>query len=184
MPHTPGLWKNVSHPIAFTLVVDDFVVKYVGKENADHLVAALKGKCKISKDWTVSLYCSIDLEWDYMACTLDIGMSGYIKTQIQQYKHSKPTHPQHSPHPVAPRRYAKSAQHPSPTYETPTAGPDGILRVQQVVVSILYYARAVDLTALTALMTLGSEQAKATAHTLNSTEHFLNYLATHPNAKL
>ena len=31
MPHTPGLWKHVSHPIAFTLVVDDFGVKYVGK---------------------------------------------------------------------------------------------------------------------------------------------------------
>ena len=28
----------------FTLVVDDFGVKYVGKERADHLVASLKTK--------------------------------------------------------------------------------------------------------------------------------------------
>ena len=27
MPHTPGLWKHVYRPIAFTLVVDDFGVK-------------------------------------------------------------------------------------------------------------------------------------------------------------
>ena len=61
MPHTPGLWKHVSCPIAFTLVVDDFSVKYVGKKNANHLVAALKGTYKISEDWTGSLYCGIDL---------------------------------------------------------------------------------------------------------------------------
>ena len=44
MPHTLGLWKHVSCPIAFTLVVDDFGVKYVSKKNAVHLVTALKGK--------------------------------------------------------------------------------------------------------------------------------------------
>ena len=184
MPHTPVLWKHVSHPIAFTLVMDDFSVKYVGKKNDDHFVSALKRKYKISKDWTGRLYCGIDLECNYMACTLDLVMPGYIKTQIQRYKHRKPTRPQHSLHPVAPRRYIKSAHHPIPPNETPATGPDSILRVQQVVGSILYYARAVDLTALTALTTLGSEQAKATAHTLKSTEHLLGYLATHPNAKL
>ena len=46
MPHTPGLWKNVSRPITFTLVVDEFGVKYVSKNNADHLVAALKENTK------------------------------------------------------------------------------------------------------------------------------------------
>ena len=119
-----------------------------------------------------------------MARTLDLGMSGYIKTQLQRYKHSKPTLPQHSQHPVAPRRYFKSSQHPIPPDKTPFTGHDGILRVQQVVGSILYYTRAFDLIALTALTTLGRKQTKATAHTLKRTEHLLDYLATHPNAKL
>ena len=39
---TPGFWKHKWRPIAFSLVVDDFGVKYVGKEHADHLIAALK----------------------------------------------------------------------------------------------------------------------------------------------
>ena len=99
MPHTPGLWKHVSRPIAFTLVVDDFGVKYVGEKNPDHLVADLKGKYKISKDWTGSLYCGIDLKWDYMVCTIDLGMPGYIKTQLQRYQHSKTTHPPSLPAP-------------------------------------------------------------------------------------
>ena len=46
MPHTPGLWKHVSCPITFTLVVDDFGVKYVNKKNSEHLVASLKEKYK------------------------------------------------------------------------------------------------------------------------------------------
>ena len=107
MPHTPGLWKHVSRPIASTLVVDDFGVKYVRKNNADHLIAPLKGKYKISEDWTGSLYCGIDMDCNYIACTLDFGMPGYIKTQLQRYEHRKPTHPQHSPHPVAPKTIRK-----------------------------------------------------------------------------
>ena len=39
--HTPGLWRHITRPVQFSLVVDDFCVKYVGKENADHLVTAL-----------------------------------------------------------------------------------------------------------------------------------------------
>jgi hypothetical protein len=31
---TPGLWKHKSCPLVFSLVVNDFGVKYVGKENA------------------------------------------------------------------------------------------------------------------------------------------------------
>ena len=33
VPHTPGLWKHIARPISFTLVVDDFGIKYVGKEH-------------------------------------------------------------------------------------------------------------------------------------------------------
>jgi hypothetical protein len=35
---TPGLWKHNTCPINFSLVADDFGVKYVGKENAQHLL--------------------------------------------------------------------------------------------------------------------------------------------------
>jgi hypothetical protein len=39
---TPGLWRHVTRPIQFTFVVDDFGVKYVGKEHAQHLIDALE----------------------------------------------------------------------------------------------------------------------------------------------
>ena len=38
----PGLWKHKWRPVRFTLVVDDFGVKYVGKEHAEHLKNTLE----------------------------------------------------------------------------------------------------------------------------------------------
>ena len=42
VPHTPGLFWHKTWPIWFTLVVDDFGIKYVGKEHADYLLGILK----------------------------------------------------------------------------------------------------------------------------------------------
>jgi hypothetical protein len=40
--HTRGLWTHDTRPISFSLVVDDFGVKYVGREHAEHLMACIK----------------------------------------------------------------------------------------------------------------------------------------------
>ena len=65
--NTPGLWKHEWKPISFTLVVDDFGVKYVGKEHADHLIQCIKQKYELTEDWSGNLYCGIRLTWDYNA---------------------------------------------------------------------------------------------------------------------
>jgi hypothetical protein len=44
----PGLWKQDTRPIQFTLVVNDFGVKYVGKEHAQHLKNALEEHYKLT----------------------------------------------------------------------------------------------------------------------------------------
>jgi hypothetical protein len=61
---TPGLWRHVTRPIQFILVVDDFGVQYVGAEQAQNLIAALETDYNVSKDWTGGLYCNITLNWD------------------------------------------------------------------------------------------------------------------------
>ena len=53
--HTPDLWQHITRPIAFSLVVDDFGVKYVHKDNAEHFANSLKNAYKLSEDWTGSL---------------------------------------------------------------------------------------------------------------------------------
>jgi hypothetical protein len=77
--NTPGLWKHETRPISFTLVVDNFGVKYVGKEHVHHLIRCIKQQYELTEDWTGDLYCGIKLKWDYEAQTVDLSMPGYIK---------------------------------------------------------------------------------------------------------
>ena len=80
--HTQGLWKHISlsRPVLFTLVVENFGVRYVGKENIKHLIHVLKKDIIISEDWTESLYCGIILKWEYGNRTLIFLIPGYKKS--------------------------------------------------------------------------------------------------------
>ena len=62
VPHTPGLWKHISRPIQFTLAVDNFGIKYVGRQHINHLLNAIKKDYKVSEDWNGKLYCGIQLD--------------------------------------------------------------------------------------------------------------------------
>jgi hypothetical protein len=63
---TPALWTHATRPITFTLVVDDFGIKYVlGQQHANHLINSIKAMYNMSLDWTSSLYCGLTLAWDY-----------------------------------------------------------------------------------------------------------------------
>ena len=41
-PHTSRFWKHATRPVQFTLMVDDFGIKYSGQEHFDHLIIALE----------------------------------------------------------------------------------------------------------------------------------------------
>jgi hypothetical protein len=62
--HTPGLWLHKTRPISFTLVVDDFAVKYVDKQHAEHLRNALLQTYELTTDWTATVYSGMTLKWD------------------------------------------------------------------------------------------------------------------------
>ena len=50
--NTPGLWTHLNRPIAFSLVVDDFGVKYVVEEHAKHLLNILLENYEgVHEDW-------------------------------------------------------------------------------------------------------------------------------------
>jgi hypothetical protein len=49
--HTHGLWKHNTRPVLFSLVVDDFGVKYGGREHAEHLMKYIRTNYDISSDW-------------------------------------------------------------------------------------------------------------------------------------
>ena len=80
--------------------------------------------------------------------------------------------------------HGKAALDPIPEDTTSEAYNEEILNVQQVVGSILYYARTVDLTALMSLSTIATEQAKATGHIIETMEQLFDYMASNPDATM
>ena len=86
-------------PIQFTLVVDEFGVKYFGRKHAEHLQAVIAKYYKMSTDWTGSRYIGIILDWDYEHKKVHLSMPGYVAKALEQYQHHKPSTPQHSPFP-------------------------------------------------------------------------------------
>jgi hypothetical protein len=91
--HTHGLWKHDTRLISFSLVVDDFGVKYVDREHDEYLMECIKKKYNISSDSIGSAYCGLALEWDYKNRTEDLSMSGYIKAELHICQHAAPTRP-------------------------------------------------------------------------------------------
>jgi hypothetical protein len=163
-------------------VVNDFGVKYVGKEHADHLISCLKMETyKLTEDWAGDLYCGILLQWDYVRRRLDISMPGYIKKQLLKYNHIMQWI-QYCPYSPEPKRYGADAQSPLPQDNSRKLTDKEIKQAQKIVGCILYYVRAVDMTVLMALSTIASEQTKGTERTLDKAYQVLDYLATHPNA--
>ena len=97
----PGLWKHDTRPIQFTLVVDDFGVKYVGEEHAQHLKTTLEEHYKLTCDWTGTRYIGITLDWDYNKRQVHLSMPNYVKKALKQFQHIAGKL-QHSPYPSVP----------------------------------------------------------------------------------
>lgn len=180
--HTPGLWKHQFCPVQFSLVVDDFGVKYVGKEHANHLMTSLWEWYEVSTDWTRSLYCGVKLEWDYDNRTLDISMPGYVEAALRKFDHPKAHHIQRAPHRCNAPQYGAKVQLTDPIDTSPVLPTTEITKIQRTVGTLLYYARAVDNTLAVPLSAIASDQSKATEQTKEDINQLLDYCASYPNA--
>ena len=89
----------------FSLVVDDFGVKYIGEEHVRHLIQALQTDHKepgdayeVKVDWKGDLFCGITLEWHYGTGDphdtegryLDISMKKYVPNYKNNMSISSP----------------------------------------------------------------------------------------------
>jgi hypothetical protein len=91
--HTPGLWLHKTRPVAFSPIVDDFTVKYVGKQHAAHLQDALLRSYELTTDWEGKVYSGMTLKWYYKNRTCDISMPGYAANVLSKLQHDMPKHP-------------------------------------------------------------------------------------------
>ena len=84
---TLSIWRHKTRPTAFTLVVNDFRVKYEGLEHFQHLYNALRNLYEITIDILGSKYLGMNLHWYYDNKTADISMPGYVEKAIRRFQH-------------------------------------------------------------------------------------------------
>jgi hypothetical protein len=110
--------------------------------------------------------------------------AGIHQKKLQEYEHVIPTKPQHCPYSPEPKQFGSEAQQPLPDNTSQLRSNKGKKGIQKIVGSILYYARAVDMTVLMVLSTIAMSQAKPTEKTMEQCVQLLDYLATHADKKI
>jgi hypothetical protein len=105
------MWKHNTHDIIFTLIIDDFGVKYMKKADAEHLMTTLHELYSVSKDWEDAPYCGLTIAWDYIKNPVDISIPSYIEHALQCFEHPQPSHPQHAPHAWQKPQYSATMQY-------------------------------------------------------------------------
>jgi hypothetical protein len=141
--------------------VDDFTVKYILKQHAEHLRNALLRTYELTTDWTETVYSGMTLKSDYKNRTCDISMPGYVSNVLSKFQHNAPKHPQHTPSRYVTPAFGAKTQYATKD-KTPPLTAQQCLTIQKVTGSVLYYARAVDPTILMPLNDIATEQTKAT----------------------
>ena len=179
-PNVPCLFTHSTSGLQFTLIVDDFGVKYSSAADLNHLVEAIKGggwKCKVFVEG--SEYIGIKLTWDYVSNTLDTEMPHYVEKGLARFTPGIVLKGSPSPALYVPPKFNQPIQ-----YETsdnsPPASDSEKLWIQQVNGYFLYYARVQNPLILPACNDISATQANPTKNTVTATWRLLNYLATHP----
>jgi hypothetical protein len=96
------------------LVVDNFGVKYIGKEHVLHLIKVLKEHYEVEEDWGGTRYLGITLDWDYKHHQVHLSMQEYLKQALARFGHPIPDKPQHQPHPHTIPTYSTTVQYAKP----------------------------------------------------------------------
>lgn len=184
--YSVGLWRHDTLPTKFCLCVDDFGIKYYDKKDANHLLSALRTSgFTVSTDWEGKNYCGLTFDWNYDKGYVDISMPDYVKEALHKFQHEKPSRQCHAPHQWSIPVYGKSVQYAKPPDDSERlTNKKDITRIQSIVGTFLYYARAIESPLLPALNEIGTQQSKPTKSTNNAANTILDFVSTYPNGKI
>lgn len=173
---TPGLFTHESRPIQFTLIVDDFAVKWVNREDFDHLLHSLETKYTMTCDMDGKQYVGMHLQWNYDTREVICSMNQYIQDALSELEETKPKQHFKGPSKSPSINYGAKIQYIEDDTSAPLT-PGQIKFIQRVIGKFLFMARAVDNTLLHALNDLACQVSNGTQKTWEATQHVLNYIA-------
>jgi len=181
--YTPGLWTHKSNGITFTLVVDDFGIKYTSLSSLNHLLDVLKTFYNITINMKGDLYIGVTLQWKWNH-SVRCSMPSYIPNLVKKLQHVPPLKPQHSPHPAPQIEYGSKIQEPLPEDDSPLLPAQGITYIQRIIGAALYLARIIDSTLLVACNDIAIKQTAATTKTLSLAKFMLDYMISNPDPSI
>ena len=184
--YTPGLFTNKQKTIQFALVVDDFGIKYTNQQDLDHFLNHLHQKYTITHD-EGTRFNGIHLKWNYKKLECEFSIPEYCIKALIRFKHPKATKPQHSPYPYQPPKYGQSIQYAVQSIDSTKykLTPLQLQTIQEIVGTFRFYADAVDSTMIMPVSALLTDTNNIETSGLDRRKnHFLDYAATHPDAKL
>ena len=111
-------------------------------------------------------------------------MPNYVIKALKKLEHPVPNKPQHSPHRWIHKTYGQKVHYAPSDDTSDLLSPKETTHIQRIVGSFLYYARAIDNTTHVAINDLGTTQAKPTKKTNDQAVMLMDYLFTHPDAKI
>ena len=126
-------WK----PVQFTIVADDFGVKYVGEEHALHLKQTIEENLTVTSEWDGRRSIGITLDWDYKRRQVHLSMPQYVTKALKIFNH-KLKNKQHQPYPSSPIIYGAKKQYATPQSTTPILDRKGNNFIQKVCVKFLF----------------------------------------------
>ena len=179
---TPMLFRHTTLAISFTLVVDDFAVKYQNPDDLDHLLNCLTTiyDIKTHRTGPSFTYLGYTIEYDRTLRKLTLSMPNYIPNLL---KRLRPDGVRFAPSLAVyiPPSYGSRSPQISPVDSSPAASPAQKLDIQRTCGSLLFYARALDGTFLTAVGALSAQQSSPTLSSVAANERLLGYAAAHPS---
>jgi hypothetical protein len=171
----------------FSLVVDDFGVRYTNQCDADHLIQTLEANAyKLKVRPLGDAYLGMAIAFNRARKIVSLSMPGYVTKMLQRFR------PQYllPGHRTAktPGRYIPPSYTSTPQVvfvdTTDKLNTTLITELQAIIDTLLYYARAVDPTLLLTIANeLASQQAQPTQRVLKAANRVLSYSsANHHNA--
>ena len=181
--NVPCLFKHKTNSCVFTLVVDDFGLKYAVKRDAEHLIDTLQKLYKLHIDWEGKKYLGFEIHFDDEAQEVVLGMPKYVPKMLELFYPGENLKGAKSPAVYTPPQYGAQQKTPMKDVSEPLSGEDKT-KLQAMVGSLLFYARAIDYTMVPATTHLASRQANPTQDVMDSAHRLFQYAAAYPNNKL
>ena len=181
---TTGLFKHKHSGVAFTLVVDDFLIKYLSKDSADHLLSVLKQKYKITEDWSTSKYIGITIDIDRKAGTLTTSIPHFVSKAMSDLGVVKEPFDTHSPAQYQAPHFGSTDPQMTAHDTSPLLPAEGVKWLQSLVGKFQYYSRALDCTLFAPINMIAAIQNHPTENVLQRAHRFIQCAATYPDAML